>query len=454
MPTDPNLSQNAPNGKAAGSWSITGSVANTPEEALPPATVDLELDAVNLRNQRKVSRDRGRWELRAKLRKVSTNERTRGCGARCVSEQGAAIEVRMLADGAKARWLRLLRCGHVWTCPVCASEIRARRREQVTMAVRTGKAETWRMLTLTVRHHAGVPLKLLLDGLMRSWRKTRQQGAVQRLWKARVLASIRAVEVTHGENGWHPHLHILVQSAAWTAEERATLISTWRRVVVEQLGAPFIPDADVGAKWSPPVKSASDAGYLSKLGLEMSWGEKRVRAGRSRSPWTIARHGVDGDEPSQHLWREYEAATRGRRALELDDRAAKLAKEGADAELLEALDSSQHRCKSCGHTRAEHFTKSEHGEAGCCGRTRRRACACLAFVAPDRLTPPGSPVELIDVESHAVWLLRRAEVRLPGIMWHVLRAIEDTPRGAREVFDGWVRWAAAAMTTQPIVQCL
>jgi len=313
------------------------------------------------------------------------------------------------------------------------------------------------MLTLTVRHHAGVPLKPLLDGLMRSWRKCRQQGAVQRLWKKHVEASIRAVEVTHStSNGWHPHLHVLVQSDEWTDDERAILMARWRRVVVEQLGAAHVPDDDIGVKWSRPLKSSGDAGYLTKLGLEMSWGEKRVRSKLSRSPWTIARDAVeprtvikDGaatyvyDEASQKLWREYEAATRGRRALELDDRAAALARLGEQLALANTLNPEFARCVSCGHTSAEHFQPPIPLRPICCGRhpKKKRACDCAAFVEPERVEAREAPIEILDVESHAVWLLRRGEAKLPGIMWHVLRAIEDRPHDARATLDGWIHWA-------------
>jgi hypothetical protein len=243
---------------------------------------------------------------------------------------------------------------------------------------------------------------------MRSWRKTRQIGTIQRIWKRNVFASIRAVEVTHGENGWHPHLHVLIYSESWTDEDRDLLMAAWRRIVLAELGAAHVPDAEIGVKWSPAIRSAHDAGYLSKLGLEMTWGEKRSRGKRSRGPWSIARDAAAGDEASQKLWREYEQATKGRRALELDDRAAALAKLGAQYAEAEAL-------------------------------AKRK---------PDDDTGKSAPCELIDVESHAVWLLRQAERTLPGIMWHVLRAIEDAPEVARDTIDDWVRWAARTRAEQ------
>ena len=404
--------------RSVGPWSITGSVANTAEGGSAAERVDWEHEPPNPAKAKKIFRERVRWELRAKLRRISVNTRTRGCGCRCISEQGAAIEVRRLADGVKARWLRLLRCGHVWTCPCCASEIRAKRRDQVIRAVKAGTERPWRMITLTIRHHVGAPLKKLLDGLMKSWRKTRQIGTIQRLWKGHVKASIRAVEITHGANGWHPHLHVLIQSDGWDRDDRDALMAAWRRTVVSILGVEHIPDAEIGVKWSPAMRSAHDAGYLSKLGLEMSWGEKRARGKRSRGPWTIARDAAGGDAQSVMLWKEYEDATKGRRALELDDRAAALAKLGALLEGAEAL-----------------AKKKIDGVEVVDG---------LAKAGPLPLIPPGMDLVVLDVESHAVWLLRQGERRLPGIMWHVLRAIEDRPEVAQQTLDHWVRWAARA----------
>lgn len=419
-------------------WSITASVATA--HVCSDAAEDHEDHVSDAKRTelRKKGRERGRWELRARLRSVSQDRRTRTCGAICVREGGAAIEVKRTLKGAAARWQGIGRCGHVHTCPVCAAEIRAKRRDQVIRAVSAGmkhKPElSWVMVTFTIRHHYGADLEVLRRGLMTAFRKTRQRGTVQRMWKRMVAATIRAFEVTHGAHGWHPHVHVLVQTERWSDQERAELVRTWRQVVAKVLGEKHIPDEDIGIKWSRPIRSATGASYLTKLGLEMSWGEKRARGVRSRGPWSIARDAVDGDAQSVMLWRDYERATKGLRVLELDDRAARYAKE--EPEFREDGDAP---CAECGHP------KRSHGQLGGGACLHHARCTCEKFV-PEIIGK--TETETIEVDSYAIFLLRMGEKRQPSIFWNVLRAVEDEPLRASEVIDEWIALCASWRTEE------
>lgn len=267
---------------------------------------------------------------------------------RCIRGDGVEIEVRAKANGTVARWLGVQRCEHRWTCPVCARRIIARRRQQIQDAVERGAAvrreRRWRMVTLTVRHHAGIPLAELLAGLRAAWRRTRQRGTVQRAWRAHVRASVRAVELTHGANGWHPHLHVLILTDDWDEADQDALAVTWREMVVRELGERCAPDAAHGVLWSRTVRET----YLAKLGLELTG------AAKTGTPFAFIREATDGytlarmladasdrgaaqaqAERSHRLWLEFEAATKGCRAIELDDRAADLAKQGERVRLAE-----------------------------------------------------------------------------------------------------------------------
>lgn len=183
---------------------------------------------------------------------------------------------------------------------------------------------------------------------MRAWRRMRQRGSVQRVWKKRVFASVRAVEVKHGAHGWHPHLHLLVLTTGWTDEEKQLLVDAWRDAVLDELGERAEPDEFVGLKWSKPRANSGGAAahYLAKLGLEMTHVRNKGRGfvGDSRTQWDIARDAAaemkiakQRDEviditamPNVRLWREYETAMKGVRCIEMDDRMAAMAKRGAE----------------------------------------------------------------------------------------------------------------------------
>jgi hypothetical protein len=214
---------------------------------------------------------------------------------------------------------------------VCSRRIRSRRLARIDHAL-TIAGGRWQMVTLTVRHRDGMPLRELVRGLMRAWRRARQGGTTQVIWRQRVTASVRATEITRGRHGWHPHLHVLLRTEEWTDSEREALLGRWIAAVQRDLGDACVPDAAYAIRWSTPIDAcrASErerARYLAGLGHELAdVGGKRARGRGSMSVWEIASHAVSGDERAIALWREYARATRGRRALEMDDRATAYAR--------------------------------------------------------------------------------------------------------------------------------
>lgn len=315
----PNDDSATPLPRGARPWKITGSVATDAQREL--------------------------YALRGCVRTVTDSDRTRGCGHRSVRVEGPAVEVTLHADGAKAKWVGTLTCGHRWTCPVCAAKLMAKRRVQVCDALAAGREaepdRAWRLLTLTIRHRSAMALAHTLQ-LRKAWRLTRQRGTVQRLWKSHVAASIRAIEVPDGKHGWHPHIHIAILTSEWSDADIQTLRATWNAMVTRTLGAECCPDDEHGLHVSRDWKDT----YLTKLGLETTgaakensaWGHAHAAGER----YAVARRMLVRDERARIYeqgdrrrarFREYEAATKGCRAIELDDRATALARAGAQTRI-------------------------------------------------------------------------------------------------------------------------
>lgn len=330
------------------------------------------------------------YELRARTRKLAPSARERGCGALCVEhrDEEPSIDVQSVDGAPRASWRGLMTCGHIWTCPVCSQNLRARRAERISAAVR-GMKGRWQMLTVTLRHRQGMALKDLVAGLMKAWRRTRQGGRIQRVWGELVTGSARAIEVTWGDNGWHPHIHVLLRTEDWTDDDKDALLVRWRTAIRRELGVHCEPNDEHALTWSPPF-DAEDVGkralYLAKLGLEVAG------LGKSSSHWDIARRATEGDSRCHWLWHEFFAATRGRRMLELDDRAS----HAAELQLM-----------------ADHVDDHDNES----GQTSKVSI----------------PVKRDDVRA-----LRRVERRIPAIFALVLRAAEE--RGAEGV-HGWVAYA-------------
>ncbi|HXK19061.1 MAG TPA: protein rep [Polyangiaceae bacterium] len=257
------------------------------------------------------------------------------CGIEVQPTKGFRLEdtpATMVASGKpgcwRVKWEGVLQCGHIWTCPVCSAKLRAERTQRIDRALRVAGGR-WQMVTFTVSHRLGMPLKFLLDGLAKALRRVKQGGKLQRVWKGRMTASVRAFEVTYGQNGWHPHVHLLIRSSHWPAHQRKMLRDRWKRAVLEHLGPDCLPSDQRGVKWSDPFDASiaderKRARYLSKLGAEIVGVAKDAKAG-SWSSWDIARAAGDGSPMAIALWREFSEATRGKRMLEMDDRAARFA---------------------------------------------------------------------------------------------------------------------------------
>lgn len=173
----------------------------------------------------------------------------------------------------------LATCGSVWTCPLCASKIQERRRQEVSAAVShlSGLGKGAAMVSFTFPHRVAQPLSLLLRlqrealAYMRGWRRFQQL-----MLKAGNCGRIRSLEVTHGANGWHPHTHELLfldpdVPAGWLRDELAEL---WLHAC-RKIGL-FVDGRDREGDFlrhSVDVTAADQgvSAYLAKLDQASSW---------------------------------------------------------------------------------------------------------------------------------------------------------------------------------------
>lgn len=301
---------------------------------------------------------RDRYRAREILWSLSTLKRVKLCG-RCSCRKNGTVDLvtRSLvgADGQvtsthRAGFDGIATCGSVWSCPVCSASIQSERTAQVATLLKWAAQKGYTVVfeTATLRHHKGQSLTDLWSGLGTAWSSMRTSGSYRRFQKRNgYLGYIRAVEVTHGDNGWHPHIHSFhifdlggipqVSTPEWDAyEERcASLVSEMKSTRFASwaygahkagLGAPLERAFDVQVVHKP--ESARD--YISKAVYDDSKNEKALRkqalelqsAGLQkgkqggRTPFELLRSVVeDGLADDLDLWNEYEKASKGRRAL-------------------------------------------------------------------------------------------------------------------------------------------
>ena len=277
----------------------------------------------------------------------SKRESVKGCG-RALIEQDFSI----LFTPDMVKFKGLMTCGATWLCPSCAERETLRRTLETEAAMALWEARGGRVMfiTLTLPHHSGDPLRPMLNLLSTSRAKVIKGSP----WKNRMTSLgspgfIWSLEVTHGCNGWHPHLHIalFVGPDATTEQMEAFsdwLINRWVSKVTEagglkpskkaqkvMLPRPYdserhheVPDGSAGER----TASAALADYLHKapsgsLGRQKSAsvkpttskGESKQTWEKTVSHWEVLRRAASGDKKAQRLWKDFEKATKGKRQV-------------------------------------------------------------------------------------------------------------------------------------------
>ncbi|MEL7209627.1 MAG: protein rep, partial [Actinomycetota bacterium] len=158
---------------------------------------------------RRRDRYRGAEELRRFNAWLFKGERLGQCGWR----RGVKPGLKRSASG-RVHWTGIKTCGSVWACLLCAAKIRAARAAEIDHLAKAHLAAGGHctMLTFTLPHYASDSLFELWEAMTRAWESmTSGQVYAERI-KARygILGFIKAVEVTIGFHGWHPHLHVLI----------------------------------------------------------------------------------------------------------------------------------------------------------------------------------------------------------------------------------------------------
>ena len=252
------------------------------------------------------------------------------CG-RGVRDGQAGISILRRAGGGGARYRGLTSCGDVWACPTCAAKIAEHRRAEMQRAMVAAhlRGSHAYLLTLTLPHDFGVGL----DELMGPFSKALQRLKNSRAYKGFManharLGQVKALEVKHGGNGWHPHVHELVFAAPGMLEDTRGLDSIRAAWVAALLKVGIGSQAQV----SDMLEHALDlrggdqaAEYIAKFGHDTRWGMSSeitqwmkktggVRGGHY-SPFELAALGAAGDGQARALFLEYIQAFKGRRAM-------------------------------------------------------------------------------------------------------------------------------------------
>lgn len=277
-------------------------------------------------------------------------ERPGTCGRR----RGGRVHAKRARGGEYTGmfWNSIETCGSIHACLSCGSKIRAHRSLEIEHycfeQLKAGAYVT--MVTLTVPHYANDRLLELIGTTKQTWldRDDPESPIVEpgggvkgawrvmsgsrrwRAWKTefQVFGLIRADEFTHGVNGWHPHMHVLVFHRKDLGDPengygesifdfRAELVQMWDHAVEAKLDGRRIS----GLVGVDVIQVRDDHGvgmYVSKVQYEIARSDLKGGRKTSRASWQVAVDaGKWGEKRDFALWAEFHRATKGNRAMSI-----------------------------------------------------------------------------------------------------------------------------------------
>jgi hypothetical protein len=247
---------------------------------------------------------------------------------------GGFSDVQLMRGGDQEPYIGgTIRCGNPWQCAICSeknTEVEGRIFRRAVKQHRAGCGQVY-AVTLTIPHDDGDELRPMQRHISRAWGSTRNGAPWKRIEeKFGIVAETRTLEITHGPNGVHPHLHAgIFTREPLTREQHAELAGwlyeRWCRYVTKpnketgkvyrrpssQLANPERPwEGTVGVT----LKVMRNSDYLHKWGIAREMLGAVYKEGRAghRNYWQILRDISRTNRPNDRkLWREYADATKG-----------------------------------------------------------------------------------------------------------------------------------------------
>lgn len=306
------------------------------------------------------------WDMQRTMWKVTQDKTLAGCG-RWVANGSAGASLVWQGKGV-SRWGGLQNSHSVWGSPVASAVICSRRANEVDAAIQawangagltpahyrgvtTSPSDRKHrgvsvnpvvergisLLTLTLRHDSKQSLTEVWNAITGCWQAVTNSAA----WRggARTVGDkhrygiahwYRAVEVTHGKNGWHVHLHVvLFHDRPLSVDEKDSLadrvFDRWAAKAV-RLGM-RAPSRERGVDVMHVAATSDDAknigaytckgmlSGLSGLAAETTTGQIAKSAkGDNRTPFQMLGDLGERYTKRDHaLWIEWEQGSKGRR---------------------------------------------------------------------------------------------------------------------------------------------
>lgn len=263
-----------------------------------------------------------RFVLQSEARRQLPTHRVGQC-LRATVPGRPLVEVWLSTRKDKAHYRNLRTCGSVWVCPVCACRISEERRIEIGKVRKhyEGNGYTTSMCLFTMSHSRSDSFTTATTDLMSCYAAFTSGKGWQNIKDAySVHGWVRALEFTHGQNGWHPHLHVLL----WTYETdvdklRMAMSDRWSKILMT-----ISRTSKHGVGFNLTNATDNIENYIAKFGYSPEWlpehelGKAAVKkaAVGHRNPCQLLYDSYCGDTKASALWREYAYSVHGKRQLE------------------------------------------------------------------------------------------------------------------------------------------
>jgi hypothetical protein len=169
------------------------------------------------------------------------------------------------------------------------------------------------MLTLTTANKVGDPLSSMADGQKKALRRLKNDRRYKDR-KPNIEGVVSAFETTHGGNGWHPHIHLLLLVKAPTMGRALRLVAGLRAAWVAAAKAENLHAGRAGFKANAGEKAAQ---YMAKWDLSHEVASAPSKKGRDKgkAPGQLLRDAYEGDAQAAALWAEYARTMKGKSVL-------------------------------------------------------------------------------------------------------------------------------------------
>lgn len=283
---------------------------------------------LQMHEQRRRAEHRDRWANQRTAAGLMRGERVADC-QRSLTRLG--VDIVKDVEKGRTEYSGVLTCDSRWMCPLCAAKITERDRVELQHGMVLWKCcgGVTYLLTFTFPHDVTMQLREGVEKMQRAQALMKGKRAYKKIMAAAgVVGAVKALEVTYGKNGWHPHVHMLVFARAGQEGVLADVRELWAAAVAavglgnvnehgfDCRGGDFAADyvAKFGKEPSDETRSAAGAWWTASHELTKGHTKQTMRL-KGATPFTLLRWCREGDAQAGALFAEYAAAFKGKSQL-------------------------------------------------------------------------------------------------------------------------------------------